>query len=53
MVVDATDRPAASNELVGRALSRTQVIDTPLAKSVFALVDAIYLHDTRVADLRA
>ena len=53
MVVDATDRPAASNELVGRALSRTQVVDTPLATSVFALVDAIYLHDPRIAELLA
>jgi len=53
MVRDAANRPAASSELVSRALSRAEVIDTPLATQVFNLVDAVWLHDVRLAELSA
>jgi hypothetical protein len=46
MIVDADQTPIAPNPLVGRALSREAVVDTPLAQEVFDLVDAIWLKDT-------
>jgi hypothetical protein len=47
MVIDAGDRPAAKGELASAALNRADVIGTPLAAQVFALVDAIYEQDDR------
>lgn len=52
MVVDAKDRPAASSDLVGKALTRADVIGTPLAAQVFEIVDAVYLSDPTVDELR-
>jgi hypothetical protein len=40
MVVDADQTAIASHPLVGRALPRESVLDTPLAHEVFDLVDA-------------
>jgi hypothetical protein len=51
MVVGASDRSVSQSELVGRSLSREEVIGTPLAQQVFAIVDAIWLQDDRIADL--
>ena len=51
MVVDAGQTPIASNPLVGRALSREAVVDTPLAQEVFDLVDAIWLEDTNISEV--
>ena len=51
MIVDATDRPVAESELVGHVLSRGEVVDTPLAQEVFRIVDAIWLHDSRIAEI--
>jgi len=53
MVRDAAGRPAASSNLVARALRRTEVIDTPLAQRVFDLVDAVWLQDSRIAEVAA
>ncbi len=53
MVRDATGRPAASSDLVARALRRAEVIDTPLAEQVFNLVDAVWLQDPRIAEVTA
>jgi hypothetical protein len=47
MVIDAADRPTRGR-LAGRALSREEVIGTPLAGRVFALADAIYANDDRI-----
>jgi hypothetical protein len=47
MVIDAGDRPAAKGDLANTALNRVDVIGTPLAAQVFALVDAIYEQDDR------
>ena len=52
MVIDAAHRPHAKGDLAGRALQRAEVIGRPLANEVFALVDAIYLMDDRIAELR-
>jgi hypothetical protein len=52
MVVDAKDRPTASSDLVGKALARTDVIGTPLAAQIFEIVDAVYLGDATLDELR-
>lgn len=47
MVIDAADRAEAKGELAKAALARADVVGTPLAARVFAIVDAIYLQDGR------
>ena len=51
MVVDASETPLASDPLVGRALSREDVVGTPLAHEVFDLVDAIWVKDPNIAEI--
>ena len=54
MVVDASfDRVTSDRELVGTVLKRSDVIGTALAPQVFAIVDAIYLRDARLEELRS
>jgi hypothetical protein len=53
MVVDAHCRLPRGDELAGAALQRSEVIGTPLARQVFALVDAIYMGDPRLEGVRA
>jgi hypothetical protein len=53
MVVDAGNRATSDSELVGAALKRSDVIGTALAPQVFAIVDAIYLGDLRLDELRS
>jgi hypothetical protein len=52
MVVDAADRPVSRSSLVGEALSREQVVSEPIAKTVFAICDSIFLQDHRLSPLR-
>jgi hypothetical protein len=47
MVVDAHGRPISTSPLVGSALAREEVMGTPLAKQIFAMIDAIYVEDSR------
>ena len=52
MVIDAANRPVARNaNLATTALGRDQVIGTPLASEVFAMLDAIWLGDRRIEEL--
>ncbi len=51
MVIDASTRPVADSPLIGKALSRLQVVGTAMAESAFALADAVLAHDPRVAEL--
>jgi hypothetical protein len=51
MVIDAGGRPDASNELVGRALSRSETIGQPIAQQAFDIVDAVLAQDERVVEL--
>ena len=51
-VVDADKTSISSDPLVGRGLPRASVIDTPLATEVFDLVDAIWLEDENIAEVR-
>ena len=53
MVINASDRPVATHELVGNALRRDDVIGTPVAQLAFAIVDAIWLQDTRISEIVA
>jgi hypothetical protein len=51
MVIDAADRPAATSDLVSRALTREEVIGKPIAKDAFDMVDVILARDERVGEL--
>jgi hypothetical protein len=51
MVTDANEGPLAANSLVGRAMSRDEVLNSSLAQQVFAIVDAIWQQDDRIREL--
>ena len=51
MVVDATGRPHVTATMVERALTRAEVIGTATAARVFAVLDAIWVGDPRIAEL--
>ena len=51
MVIDASQRPAGRSDLAGRALSRDAVVGTPLGKLAFDLVDAVWVHDSRIREI--
>lgn len=50
-VLDADRKFPATDSLVGRLLSRKEVVGTPLAEEVFALVDTIWLQDQNIAEI--
>jgi hypothetical protein len=50
--VDAEKTSISSHPIIRRALSRADVIDTPLAQEVFDLVDAIWFEDENIAEVR-
>ena len=52
MVVNAAERQIGASPLVGEALKREQVIGHPIAETVFAVCDSIFLRDDRIAELR-
>ena len=52
MVQDANARKIGSSSLVSEALERTDVIGQPIAEKVFAICDAIYVGDPRIAELK-
>lgn len=47
IVIDAQERPVATDSLAATGLRRDEVIGTPLAQQVFTLSDAIYEQDGR------
>jgi len=51
-IIDSEKRPANSPQLCGRAVKREEVIGTPFAQEAFQLVDAIWLHDPRIDEVR-
>jgi len=53
MVVDAQGRLASDGKLANSALKQSEIIGTPLAPQVFALIDAIYMGDPRLDEIRA
>jgi len=52
MVVDGTGRRTDDRSLCGRALQRSEIVGTPLAQEVFSLVDAIWLTEPRIGQLK-
>jgi hypothetical protein len=52
MVVDGQGRPADSRDLCARALSRAEVVGTPLAQEIYGLADAIWLTEPRIAEVQ-
>jgi len=53
MVIDATVRSIANNQLVSRALKRNEVIGHSIAEQVFAVADAVLFKDERLKELFA
>jgi hypothetical protein len=51
MIIDAASRRTAGSRLAGRALARKDVVGTALASEVFQLVDAVWLEDSRLAEI--
>ena len=52
-IIDGEARPANSRQLCGRALKREEVIGTPFAQEAFQLVDAIWLDDPRIEEVKS
>ncbi|MFC5500217.1 hypothetical protein ACFPOE_21925 [Caenimonas terrae] len=52
MVIDGEGRHSNRQAICGRGLGRAEVIGTPLAGEVFALVDAIWLTDPRISEVK-
>jgi hypothetical protein len=51
-VINAKDRPVGTNPLVGESLSREQIMDEPIAQTIFGICDTVFLEDPRVLPLR-
>ena len=51
MVGDASARPVGQSDLVGHALSREEVVGTPMEQVVFEIVDAVWLYDSRISEI--
>jgi hypothetical protein len=52
MVQDASVRRTASSSLASRTLDRADVVDQPIAATVFEICDLVYLADPRIGELR-
>lgn len=52
MVIDAAFRPIVHNGLASAALSRDEVLASPSSQQIFALVDAVFAKDPRLAEIR-
>jgi hypothetical protein len=53
MIVNGEGRRADDRRVCGRALVREEVIGLPLASEVFLLVDALWLTEPRISEIRA
>ena len=52
MVVDCEGRTISGSSLFQKPLKRSEVIGTQLANDIFAIVDAIYMKDQRLDEVR-
>ena len=53
IIIDAESRPFATRQaLFSRALKRQDVFGTELAQEIFQFLDAIWLQDSRIGDIR-
>jgi len=54
MVIDSRTRPAGqSNQVASFPLTRDEIVGTPLARYLFGILDAIWLQDPRITDIRS
>ena len=53
MVIDSEQRLAGKSQICGRAMRRAEVVGTPFAPEVFALLDGLWLSDPRIAEVKA
>ena len=54
MVVDSRTRPAGQcNQVALFPLTRDEIVGTPLASYLFGLLDAVWLQDPRITDIRS
>lgn len=53
MVIDPGDRRRSNPPLFARSLQRDAVIGTPLAPQVFMLLDALWLTEPRIEEVKA
>ena len=52
MIIDSAGRSNAAPDKVGHAFTRAEVIGSPLAAQVFAITDAVFMNETRIAEIR-
>jgi len=52
MIADAQGRLTSGGDLSDSELKRSEIVGTPLAPQVFALVDAIYMGNPRLDQIR-
>ncbi|WP_157209730.1 hypothetical protein [Marinimicrobium agarilyticum] len=53
MIIDADSRPFATGQtLFANALPRAEVVGTELASQAFSVLDAVWLQDSRLEELR-
>ena len=50
-IVDAGDRPVSKSSLAEKALARSEIVDTPIAPDILAMIDVIYQSES-VSELR-
>lgn len=53
MIIDAATRPASDGSLSATALSRDELVNSTLKAPVFAMIDAIFLQEERIEEIRA
>lgn len=53
MVIDGQGRRPDDRSICGRAMKRDEVIGTPLAEHVFGLVDALWMTEPHLEEVRA
>jgi hypothetical protein len=51
MVIDAAKRPIATSPLISAALAPERVVDLPMSVLAYAIVDAIWLNEARIAEV--
>ena len=53
MAIDASSRPFANDStLFDQALSREEIVGSPLSSALYNLLDAIWLQDSRIAEIQ-
>ncbi len=53
IVINGEGHNADGRSICGRALQREEIVETPLSTKVFALIDALWLTEPRIAEVRS